>query len=138
MTPISICSKMTFQELKYLIGIIDEQTHPNLIFWLLHQCRQHVAMGTRWSELGMYDFEFTVLGMRCQQNQVIREIKRVLAKNQHTPLDHHAAATLERLLDESDHCHLDWSRAPVSRSAIWTMIDLANAGYQHLRKETAA
>ncbi|MDP2812398.1 MAG: hypothetical protein Q8O32_01770 [bacterium] len=96
-----------------------------------------INVGLSWRQIGISESDVLLLLHICHRNQVIHELRAILAKNEYTPLNFDDAEKLSYILDEIERCHIDWHKLPVSKNVLIEIIDVAACGYEHCCQQTA-
>lgn len=136
--PLKLVTKLSVAEIRYLVSIAHEHTHPDFIFFLCVHCQKQIATGTSWSALGTTELQMSELFKVCQCNHLITELEAILAKNQYQALDFDDAEKMSYILEEFNLHKIDWTALPFSKNALMEVIELAACGYEHCRQQTAS
>jgi len=117
-------------ELRTLISLINNDSHPDFVFTILHECRKRVRLDTDWRELGINELELLVQLNVCQHRHMIRELKRILAKNQQAPLTKEDAQMISGIYQELARYPAELRGINISLEVLDYIIYFASCGYE--------
>jgi len=124
-------------ELRQYVRQLNENSHPGFVFRIWLQCLYQINAGLSWGQIGISESDMLLLRRICHHNQVIYELRAILAKNEYTPLNFDDAEKLRYILEEIERCQIDWHTLPVSKNVLMEIIELATCGYEHCCQQTA-
>jgi len=117
-------------ELRVLISLINENSHPAFVFMVLQECYQRVRLDTHWRELGTSELDLLVTLNVCQHREVVREARTILAKNQISPLNREDAQRLSALYGELAKYPPGYRGLEIAMETLDYIIYFATYGYK--------
>ena len=123
--------QLSLTELRQNVEMLQADSHPATVFFVMKECLGQIQLGTEWSEIGTSELDLKVLYYVCQRNHSILEIGLILAKNQYSPLNFRDAKKLSRLLERLNACQVNWQKMSITKTALCEIIELAACGYKH-------